>query len=195
MKSLTHDDEQVIPVGSSCSSETDIVVGPGHDYPAYLNGEEIRGKPILTTIPSGDDKIHTYPATGTQVIMCGENLIAETQARNEEGKEDLTVTSAWRNPERNEQVGGVKNSIHQYGKAIDVVPEEVCIDPPRCQKAISPRDLYCLLEHVAEIMLERVYGKSSNKAREDAMAEGGGKPTRCDGKGQYPVDHLHVEVE
>lgn len=33
----------------------------------------------------------------------------------------LNVNSAWRNPERNEVVGGVRNSNHQFGRALDLV--------------------------------------------------------------------------
>lgn len=32
----------------------------------------------------------------------------------------LNVNSAWRNPERNEAVGGVRNSNHQFGRALDL---------------------------------------------------------------------------
>ncbi|MGB7981428.1 MAG: FAD-dependent oxidoreductase [Candidatus Nanopelagicales bacterium] len=34
----------------------------------------------------------------------------------------LVPTSAWRNPERNENVGGVRNSNHQWGQAVDLAP-------------------------------------------------------------------------
>jgi hypothetical protein len=34
----------------------------------------------------------------------------------------LDVNSNWRNPERNENVGGVRNSNHQLGQAIDIAP-------------------------------------------------------------------------
>jgi len=34
----------------------------------------------------------------------------------------FTITSGWRNPERNEAVGGVQNSDHQFGNALDLVP-------------------------------------------------------------------------
>ena len=34
----------------------------------------------------------------------------------------LSCTSAWRNPRRNDRVGGVMNSYHQLGNAVDIVP-------------------------------------------------------------------------
>jgi hypothetical protein len=33
---------------------------------------------------------------------------------------DLSINSAWRNPERNETVGGAHNSDHQHGRALDL---------------------------------------------------------------------------
>lgn len=40
------------------------------------------------------------------------------------GTDEVTplVTSGWRNPERNEAVGGVINSLHQWSKTIDLFP-------------------------------------------------------------------------
>lgn len=35
-------------------------------------------------------------------------------------KATLTITSAYRNPEHNERVGGVKNSAHTLGLAVDI---------------------------------------------------------------------------
>lgn len=35
---------------------------------------------------------------------------------------DLRISSFWRNPERNEEVGGALQSKHQYGFAVDLVP-------------------------------------------------------------------------
>jgi hypothetical protein len=113
----------------------------------------------------------------------------------------LIVTSVWRNPERNEHTGGVVNSRHQYGGAVDVVPKEVCLkyEDNRCVNIIQPSQLYCLLEHVSERMLEMVYywkrPDKVQKAREDAISESGSTPVPCVGTPTKKVTHLHVEVD
>ncbi len=45
--------------------------------------------------------------------------------------DDVTqrVTSGWRNPERNEREGGVINSTHQWGDALDMTPENRTPEP------------------------------------------------------------------
>jgi hypothetical protein len=41
----------------------------------------------------------------------------------------LAVNSTWRNPERNECVGGVRNSNHQFGRALDICPAQASDKP------------------------------------------------------------------
>ncbi len=94
------------------------------------------------TVPSrdvftkGDGEYNTGDYTGKNGYYIEDNLsqretdwAAECQKilRNMPGKaqeiitkDDLHVTSAYRNPERNQRVGGSKTSRHQYGDALDV---------------------------------------------------------------------------
>ncbi len=83
----------------------------------------------------------------------------------------LTLTSGWRNPERNEAVGGVINSHHQSGDAIDLTVGTV----PR----LSREELNCILRSAASTVGEAI-----------AEIPGSNADIRCN----HPdIDHIHVE--
>lgn len=124
---------------------------------------------------------------------------SDTTARNEvatQAKQQgrLTVTSAWRNPERNEAVGGVMNSRHQFGGAVDVKPLRFVLDDGT---PVEEQALYCLLEHTAERMLALAYGVPQTSARQWAISEDGAEPVRCqlpNGAENPTIDHVHVQT-
>jgi transglutaminase-like putative cysteine protease len=112
---LINDDTQVIPLGTSGLNPMAIVVSPGANIDTI--------GPILDTRPCNcapdpstcDDQI------ANNNIVAGPNGIAETVAANQVTDYGLLISSAWRNPERNEAVGGVQNSRHQFSDAVDLV--------------------------------------------------------------------------
>ncbi|MDT8398519.1 MAG: hypothetical protein RQ899_07890 [Pseudomonadales bacterium] len=60
----------------------------------------------------------------------------------------LILSSAWRNPERNEFFNGVLNSSHQYGGAVDLVISD--ISSVSSTTGISNSNLWCLLEQAGD---------------------------------------------
>jgi uncharacterized protein YcbK (DUF882 family) len=53
-------------------------------------------------------------------ILIDDKLVEKLQILRERLGKPLTINSAYRCPERNNQVGGAENSQHMYGKAADV---------------------------------------------------------------------------
>jgi len=84
----------------------------------------------------------------------------------------LTISSGWRNPERNEAVGGARTSNHQYGKAVDLVVEVA-------RTGLFKEQLYCILASAVE-------GVGKTPAPE---IPGSTKPVDCN---LMDVDHIHV---
>lgn len=134
---LINDDVQEQPVGTSGLLPTDIVVSPGGNIQTIgpiLDTKPCNGAPNPSTC---DDQ------AGGNAIVAGPNGIAETQALNQVTNFGLIITSAWRNPERNEKVGGVKNSRHQFGNAVDLVIQTAGTGKTSAQ-------LFCILQTAAD---------------------------------------------
>ncbi len=133
---LINDDVQVEPVGQSGLAPNAVVVSPGNVVQTI--GAVLDSSPCNATIDPAacDDTI----VDGH--VVAGPNGIAETQAVNQATNFGLTLTSGWRNPERNEAVGGVITSIHQYGNAVDLVVGTV----PGKTRA----QLFCILQTAAD---------------------------------------------
>src|SRR5262249_50250561 len=113
--SLINDDVQAIAVGTANLNPNAVVVSPGATIDtvgALLDTPRCNGAPNPATC---DDVV-----VGN-TITAGPNGIAETRAVNQTTNFGLTLSSGWRNPQRNEAVGGVLNSRHQFGNAIDLV--------------------------------------------------------------------------
>ncbi|MFW6281954.1 MAG: YcbK family protein [bacterium] len=53
-------------------------------------------------------------------VRVDEKLVDKLQKLRDKINKPLVINSAYRCPERNEQVGGAKDSQHLYGKAVDV---------------------------------------------------------------------------
>jgi hypothetical protein len=132
---LINDDVQEIPVGTSGLNPMAIVISPGTNIQTIgpiLDTLPCNGAPNLTTC---DD----YDVNNT--IVAGPNGIAETYAVNQLTDNNLRISSAWRNPQRNEAVGGELTSRHQYGNALDLV----IYDVPGKTRA----QLFCILQTAA----------------------------------------------
>ncbi len=134
---LIYDDTQEVPIGTMGMMPIDRVVGPG----AVIK----RIGAILDTPPCNN-----APDPGTcddivlgNAVVAGPNGIAETEAVNRTTNLPLRLNSTWRNPERNESVGGVKGSRHQFGNAVDLD----ILDPGGGK---SVPQLYCILETAAD---------------------------------------------
>jgi hypothetical protein len=164
---LINDDTQEQPVGTSGLAPSTVVVGPGANIQTI--------GPILDTLPCNgapnpaacDDQVVR------NTIVAGPNGIAETVAVNQATNFGLIVNSTWRNPQRNEAVGGVLNSRHQYGNATDMKP--IVGSVPGKTNA----QLFCILETAAQM----VSGAT-------AFAEIGATQTACNNP---QVTHVHVQ--
>ncbi len=113
-----------------------IVVSPGQTVQtigAILDTQACRNAPNPATC---DDQVMD------DNIVAGPNGIAETEAYNETTSFGLVLSSAWRNPQRNEAVGGVISSRHQFGDAVDLQVGTVT-GKTRAQ-------LYCILQTAAD---------------------------------------------
>lgn len=131
------DDVQAVPVGTRNLPPMMPVVTPGNDIneiKALLDTPPCNGAPAPTTC---DDQV-----VGN-TIVAGANGVAETVAVNRVTNVPLRLNSAWRNPERNEAVGGVLRSLHQYGNAIDLGLAGSAEGKTKAQ-------LYCILETAAD---------------------------------------------
>lgn len=80
------------------------------------------------------------------------------------------LNSAWRNPERNEAVGGVLNSRHQFGNAVD-------LDITRPAEGLTTAQLFCILQ-------------TAGDAVADGFAEHFGTQRVCNAA---DVTHVHVQ--
>jgi hypothetical protein len=129
------DDVQAVSVGTRNLAPTVPVVTPGsniQEIGALLDTPACNGAPATC-----DDQV-----VGN-TIVAGPNGIAETVANNRTTSVPLRINSAWRNPEHNEAVGGVLNSRHQYGNAID-------LDITAAAEGKTTAQLFCILQTAAD---------------------------------------------
>jgi sugar lactone lactonase YvrE len=109
LNTIIYDDVQITPFGQAGPQ----AVGPG---PGVVTVGPLLGTaPCWPAAPGTCDDVRAG-----NFILSGPNGIANTRARVEITNVGLTINSTWRNPQRNEAVGGVLNSRHQYGNAIDL---------------------------------------------------------------------------
>lgn len=64
-------------------------------------------------------------------VVVDEELVEKLQKLRDRLDVPLVINSAYRCPERNKQVGGVKNSQHIKGKAADISLETIDVDIER----------------------------------------------------------------
>jgi hypothetical protein len=93
----------------------------------------------------------------------------------------LTIGSSWRNPERNEAVGGALLSRHQFGNAVDLSVGTV---PGKTRQ-----QLYCILETAAQNIVPATTNPDGTTTP-NAYAEFGVSPRNC---GAMDVNHIHVQ--
>ncbi len=161
---LINDDVQVIPVGMGGLPPTDVVVNPGATIAlvgALLDTAPCNNAP---NPPDCDDMVMG------RTIIAGPNGISETEAVNRTTNFGLRLSSGWRNPERNEAVGGIPNSRHQRGGAVDL---QISGSVPGKTGA----ELYCILL------------TAGNRVGSNALSERGPTPEPCDSN---DVTHVHV---
>ena len=169
---LINDDVQEIPVGTSGLDPLHIVVSPGANIQTIgpvLDTAPCNGAPNPTVC---DDKYGILEEDGfmKDVIIAGPNGIAETVAVNQLTDYGLRISSAWRNPERNEAIGGVLTSRHQYGNADDLQHRNDASGKTSAQ-------LYCILLTAAKGVANY------------AIAEQGATERACN---DPLVDHIHA---
>ncbi len=161
-----HDDIQISSVGTSGLAAGAVVVGAGSAVQ--------RVGAILDTPPCNQAP---HPATcddrvSSNAIVAGPNGIAETVAVSGITNVGLIINSAWRNPERNEAVGGVFESRHQFGDAIDIRPVGSVAGKTDAQ-------LWCILVTAAD-----------NVPGANGFSEQGSAQIDCELRG---VSHVHVQ--
>ena len=78
---------------------------------------EVKVTPHVRYRELWDADTHFLPVHGVSPLLleCFERI------REALGGHPLTITSAYRTPERNAQVGGVPNSYHLQGRALDIL--------------------------------------------------------------------------
>jgi hypothetical protein len=87
----------------------------------------------------------------------------------------LSMSSGWRNPERNELVGGLVNSIHQYGHAVDVQ----ILSSTVTASGLTTAQLWTLLRDAAAT------------AATTAICENGPTQVACT---NAQVSHVHAQI-
>ncbi len=167
--SRINDDVQLIEVGTSGLNPQVAIIGPGQHVEFY--------GPILDTSPchgSVSDVCDDLQVGSS--IVAGPNGIAETAAVNQTTNYGLTVSSPWRNPERNERVSGHINSKHQLGSAIDFVVGTV---PGKTRS-----QLFCILETAGDKIPGYKAVPEKNSSQRD-----------CNATGANGVTHIHTQVK
>ena len=159
------DDQQLVPVGAAGLPVGIPIVGPG--AVADLIGPVLNSAPCNTGLPGCDDHI-----VGNQIVA-GPNGIAESVAVSRNTNVPLVLNSGWRNPERNEAVGGLIDSRHQRGNAIDLNVEAA--------EGLTRTQLLCILVAAADAV-----------PGTNGFTERGGVQTPCDGS-RGRVSHVHAQ--
>ena len=170
---LIKDDVQAIPVGTTGLKPDAVVVMPGASIDTIgpiLDTPPCNGFPLPSLTPCDDKVVGNTIVAGPNGIAETVAVNAQTLAPNEKKDFDIKIHSGWRNPERNEAVGGVRNSRHQLGNAIDFVVGYV---PGK-----TTAQLNCILQ-------------TAGKRVGSAIAESG--PSKIRPCNAADVDHIHVQ--
>ncbi len=88
------------------------------------------------------------PGTLAQSIRDEWNRLIGVQLSTPPTNYGLTLTSSWRNPERNELVNGAHNSQHQFGGAVDLVITNM--PSVSSSTGLTNAQLWCLLEEAGD---------------------------------------------
>ncbi|MFQ5853255.1 MAG: hypothetical protein ACE5JU_22070, partial [Candidatus Binatia bacterium] len=172
VNSLLNNDNQRIPVGTQNLPPTEVVVEPGDPI--------LRVGPLGDTDPQGDDICAGPLVNGACAgpILAGANGTAETQANNRNTSIDLEqiISSAYRNPQRNFDVGSkTVNSRHTRGRALDSDPRGLNVPGKTSQH------LMCIVEHA---------GDNAVGASNSFTERGPATFLNCD---DSQADHVHIQ--
>jgi len=167
-------DKQLAPFGTNVGGDFPIVRSPRVTTPQGTTYEI-----ALASQPCWDGQTFVTPCENYRVgneIWAGPLGKVKTRAWRDDY--DLAVESAWRNPERNEAVGGVLDSNHQLGNALDLVPTGTW--PTQ-----DARVTWCLLLDAAAQVRRQGYVTLAQTERGPAA------PTFCD---SGTANHVHVHI-
>jgi hypothetical protein len=181
-------DQQLYPIGARAPSRSTVVVGPGFDVVIGRddNGDAVVQRVVTTPTcypnpPDSCDDFYVADDNGLPVgIAAGDDSIVSTAVRrmpaSGAGMTKPRISSGWRNPERNEAIGGAKTSSHQRGDALDLAWAEDAFPPYQgLSKAIG----WCVLLQAAS--MDGVYAQAEIKDSIDP------KPCVTDS-----ITHVHV---
>ena len=131
---LLNGDQQVAAPGTQHLAPTAEVVRGTTSF-------DLIGRKVITPPcwPAARNSCDDVVSADGSAILAGPDGTSQTTVLT--GNFTLTVNSTWRNPERNEAVGGVKTSRHQYGNAVDMSPGNASVGLLNTQPG-----LYCVLK-------------------------------------------------
>ena len=112
-----------------------------------------------------DPTLNFLPHTDSRIEPALKNILIEVA---KEWGRTLDITSAYRSPEYNKKVGGAKGSMHQQGKATDIIMSsysktdrarfiDICV-----QKGIKGIGLYNTFTHI-DIGGKRAWGSNGSR--------------------------------
>ena len=84
-----------------------------------VSGAERKSLCISITLPTGYKKMAKY-FKDSEIAGLDEKLVAMLDAAREAAGVPLVITSGYRTPEHNSTVGGVEDSSHTKGLAVDI---------------------------------------------------------------------------
>jgi hypothetical protein len=163
---LLNGDQQVAAPGAQHLAPTAIVVQASGTSFAVIGRKLITPPCWPAAAGSCDD---TLSADGLSILAGADGIAQTTALRGDFG---LVLNSTWRNPERNEAAGGVVNSRHQFGNAVDMSPSNASVG----RLTVQP-GLYCVLKTAASAVTNF------------AQAENG--PAHAVPCNQGAVNHIH----
>jgi Glucodextranase, domain B/Peptidase M15 len=117
---LLKSDKQVVLPGTSGLAAARIVVRADATISVSQLGSLLHTPPNFGCVGGPNECDDLIDPNDPNAIIAGPNGRADTRVL--QGDFDLLINSAWRNPERNEAVGGASTSRHQAGNALDFFP-------------------------------------------------------------------------
>jgi hypothetical protein len=163
---LLNGDQQVVAPGTQHLAANTVIVR------ASATAFDVIGRKLITPpcFPNPRNSCDDVIGPDGLTILAGADGIAQTTVLS--GDFGLVLNSTWRNPERNEAAGGVLNSRHQYGNAVDMSPSNASVGLLTVQPG-----LYCVLKTAA------------SSVASFAQAENG--PAHAVPCNQGAVNHVH----